>query len=74
MNTFDAAGVILIVFAGFELMRWFDSRRLDGRHKGHVLEASQHSESYPHGDQWRDDPKNTEVGTTQNILDTLWED
>jgi hypothetical protein len=67
MNTFDAAGVILIVFAGFELMRWFDSRR-----KSHVLETPQANHQYQTSDQWRED--HTEVGTTQNVLDTLWED
>ncbi|MEM7734166.1 MAG: hypothetical protein AAF267_00085 [Deinococcota bacterium] len=29
MNTVNAAGLILIVFAGFELMRWLDRLRKD---------------------------------------------
>jgi hypothetical protein len=66
MNTFDAAGVILIVFAGFELMRWFDTHR-----QQHSLEAPQPSQA---SDQWRDEHTNTEVGATQNVLETLWED
>lgn len=69
MNTFDAAGVILIVFAGFELMRWFDTHR-----KQHSLEAPQPSHDYQASDQWRDEHKSTEVGATQNVLETLWED
>jgi hypothetical protein len=67
MNTFDAAGVILIVFAGFELMRWFDTHR-----KQRSLEAPQ--QGYQHDDQWRDVHKTAEVGATPNVLETLWED
>ena len=37
MNTFDAAGVILIVFAGFELMRWFDTIANNIRSRHHNL-------------------------------------
>lgn len=72
MNTFDAAGVILIVFAGFELMRWFDSHR-----KQRSLEAPQASHQYQ-SDQWRDTHntghQTAEVGATPNVLETLWED
>jgi len=69
MNTFDAAGVILIVFAGFELMRWFDGNR-----KQRSLEAPQGNHQYQHSEQWREEHKTTEVGSTPNVLETLWED
>ncbi|MEM6430083.1 MAG: hypothetical protein AAF708_12650 [Deinococcota bacterium] len=77
MNTVNAAGLILIVFAGFELMRWLD--RL-------LKNASADEPSTPESTQDVIQPRVTQTLTpahlyaTQDVvtsaskLDTIWDD